>query len=134
GATVFICGYTNDNDAATARTWFADNPEGIPMVIGAKKGLPNFNEFVFQTAVQYSRKLEVGRPATNSLPNQTNQILLLSLSNLFGVEIWNSYSTPFTNDFEVFTTNVLSLVLSNAADGSVTSPPPFQAGIGFSVD
>jgi len=131
---VFICGYTNDKDAATARTWFIDNPEGIPLVVGARKGLPNFNEFVFQTAVQYTRKLELVRPATNALPNQTNQILLLSLSNLFGVENWNSYSTPFTNNFDVFVTNILSLTLSNAADGWATNPPPFQIGRSFSVD
>ncbi len=117
GSTVFICGYTNDNNAASARGWPATAPAGIPMVIAAKKGLPNFNELVFQTAVQFTRKLEVGRPNTNSLPNQTNQILLLSISNLVGVEIWNSYSTPFTNHFEIFGTNVTSCILSNAVDG-----------------
>jgi len=83
GANVTICGYTNDNDPVTAKNWFGASPEGIPMVVGAKKGLPNFNEFIFQTAVQFTRKLEVGRPLTNSLPNQTNQLLLLSISNLF---------------------------------------------------
>src|SRR5437867_1170664 len=133
GSNVFICGYTNDNDAAAARTWFADSPPGIPLVIGAKKGLPNFNEFVFQTAVQFIRKLEIARPATNLPPNQTNQLLLLSISNLFGVETWNSYSRPFSNDFEVFVTNILSLTLSNAADGYATSPPPFLAGVDFPV-
>jgi len=133
-STVFICGYTNDNDAATARTWFTENPEGIPMVIGARKGLPNFNEFVFQTFVQYTRKLELGRPATNVLPNQTNQILLLSLSNLFGVENWNSYSTPFANNFDVFVTNILSLTLSNTADGWATNPPTYQIGRSFAVN
>ena len=117
GSNVFICGYTNDNSAASARSWPANAPAGIPMVVGAKKGLPNFNELVFQTYAQFTRKLEVGRPNTNSLPNQTNQILLLSISNLFGVETWNSYSTPFTNDFEIFVTNVISCILSNPVDG-----------------
>ena len=46
----------------------------FPMVLGAKKGLPNFNEFVFQTAVQVTRKLELVRPSTDSPPNQTNQM------------------------------------------------------------
>ena len=96
GSNVFICGYTNDNDAGTARSWFANSPDGIPMVVGAKKGLPNFNEFVFQTFVQFTRKLEVSRPATNLPPNQTNQILLLSISNLVAAEVWNSYSKPFS--------------------------------------
>src|SRR5206468_8980890 len=40
GSNVFICGYTNDNDARTAPSWFANSPDGIPMVIGPKKGVP----------------------------------------------------------------------------------------------
>src|SRR5437879_5133021 len=40
GPNIFICGYTNDHVATSARNWFLDNPAGIPMVLGAKKGLP----------------------------------------------------------------------------------------------
>ena len=34
---------------------------GIPLVIGAKKGLPNFNEFAMQTQVLVERKLQFRR-------------------------------------------------------------------------
>ena len=128
GASLFICGYTNDNAAASAWGWFAGAPDGVPLLVGARKRLPNFNEFVFQTKIDFMRKLELARPTTNSLPNQTNQILLLSLSNFSGVEVWNSYSQSFTNDFQIVVSNILVLTLSNVADSYATSPPPFLAG------
>src|SRR5439155_6831480 len=34
------------------------NVYGIPYVIGAKKGFPNFNEFLLRTSVQVTRRLE----------------------------------------------------------------------------
>ncbi len=129
---IFICGYTNDNDASTAQSWFANSPEGIPLIIGVKKGLPNFNEFVFQTFGQFTRKLEVGRPRTNSPPNQTNQIILLSLSHSFGVETWNSYPNAFSNSFQIYVSNVCYGLLSNAVDG-FTLPLLLQAGKGSTV-
>ena len=39
---------------------------GIPLVIGAKKGLPNFNKFSTQTQVQVTRKLQFHRPGTSN--------------------------------------------------------------------
>src|SRR5207249_1816287 len=43
-----------------------DNVYGVPWVIGAKKGFPNFNEFSLETAVQVSRKLELRRLAART--------------------------------------------------------------------
>lgn len=71
------------------------NVWGVPWIIGAKKGFPNFNEFSLQSYAQVTRKLEVVKPSFNDLnrPNWvTNQMYLLSLSNVFGLEAWNSYS------------------------------------------
>lgn len=133
GTNVWICGYTNESSADAIWGWFDQMPDGIPLVVGAKKGLPNLNEFVLQTAFDFTRKLEVGRPTLFALPDQTNQLLLLSISNVFGLETWNSYSTPFTNDFQVLVTNTLSLTLSNAVDGYVTNPPPYRVGAAVSV-
>lgn len=92
---VFISGYYQDNDVNTVNDWLETNPYGTPMVIGAKKGFPNFNEVSLVTTVQVRRKLELTRPNTNfgTRPNETNQMYDLYISNLFGVETWNSYST-----------------------------------------
>ena len=34
---------------------------GVPLVIGAKKGLPNFNKFGLQNNIQVTRKLQFRR-------------------------------------------------------------------------
>ncbi len=68
---------------------------GIPLVIGVKKYLPNFNEFSLQTAVQVSRKVEIRKDARSQRPNQTNQMYMVGISNAFGLEAWNSYETNF---------------------------------------
>jgi len=39
------------------------NVYGIPWVVGARKGVPNFNEFHLKTSVQVTRRLEVQKMA-----------------------------------------------------------------------
>jgi hypothetical protein len=77
------------------------NVYGVPWVVGAKKGFPNFNKFDLQSAFQLTRKLQVARLSTNdsflTTPNNYsfNQMFNLSLSNQFGVECWNSYTNGY---------------------------------------
>jgi hypothetical protein len=70
---------------------------GLPLIIGAKKGLPNFNEFAMTTTFTITRKLEFLRK--NGLNNgpivQTNQMYVLTISNVCGLDAWNSYATPY---------------------------------------
>ena len=70
---------------------------GIPLVIGAKKGFPNFNEFAMHTQVQVTRKLQFHRPGNSTtVPvNEIDQMFVVGISNVFGVEAWNSYATPY---------------------------------------
>ncbi len=65
---------------------------GVPLIVGAKKGLPNFNQYAGQTVIEVTRKLLFSRPVGTTLPvNQTNQIFLVGITNYFGVQAWNSY-------------------------------------------
>jgi hypothetical protein len=83
------------------------NVYGVPWIIGAKKGFPNFNKFNMQSAFQLTRKLQVTRLSTNdtyaSNPDHYffNQMFNLSLSNQFGVECWNSYTNPFRGAVQI---------------------------------
>ena len=86
----------------------------IPLVIGAKKGLPNFNEFAMQTLVQVTRKLQFTRQNGANTPiSQTNQMFLVGISNVFGVEAWNSYMTSFQRPFQLYAWPVINIVISN---------------------
>ena len=43
------------------------NIHGVPWIVGAKKGLPNFNEYSVETIVQVSRRLEVDKGNANNI-------------------------------------------------------------------
>ncbi len=80
----YISGYTNSDDASLGGRGPGPTPAmrdlndprqrallgqnlndmvyGIPVIIGAKKGLPNFNELAMETMIQMTRKLEFRRP------------------------------------------------------------------------
>ncbi len=94
-----------------------DNVYGVPWVIGARKGLPNFNEFAFQSVFQITRKLQITRDRLGADPStfQTNQMYLLSISNVLGAEVWNSSTrSDYTRPVEVIVANDMNLSLTNS--------------------
>jgi hypothetical protein len=88
---------------------------GIPLVIGAKKGYPNFNELGMYTQVQVTRKLQFHRQngATNTPINELDQMFLVGVSNVFGVELWNSYSTAFPRPLQMVVYPDISVLMTN---------------------
>ena len=111
---------------------------GVPLIIGAKKGLPNFNEFSVQSVVLLSRKLQFTKDNTGKI-FKTNQMYFIGISNMCGVEAWNSY-TSTTNtypnglrmsvsvDLTTLLSNQTSVVVSNRAFHSRSYPPLVAVG------
>jgi hypothetical protein len=94
----------------------------VPLVIGAKKGFPNFNEFAMQTLVQVTRKLQFTRRNGPNTPiSHTNQMFLVGISNVFGVEAWNSYGTNFPRPLRLYVWPDISVVMTNET-GRVLNP------------
>ncbi|MGA3141539.1 MAG: hypothetical protein ABSF10_00645 [Verrucomicrobiota bacterium] len=104
-----------------------NNVYGIPWIIGAKKGFPNFNEFSMESIVQVTRRLEITRPSINAPLNayQTNQMYILSISNLLGVECWNSYNSNYVSlsQIQILARDSLSMMLTNEEPGGAAMPP-----------
>jgi hypothetical protein len=105
------------------------NPDGlvwgVPVVVGAKKGFPNFNKFVMQTSVQISRNLQIKKTDYRIDPpvlTQTNQQLYLGVSNRVALEAWNSYASTYNKSLRVIATNFTSISLTNQSGGSVIWP------------
>lgn len=99
---------------------------GVPLVLGAKKGLPNFNELAVETSVYLERRLQLRRLTPTSLPYQTNEFYVVGVSNVFAVEAWNSYQAayprPLTLAVEVdFDMAMLS---TNSPSGVLQTWPP----------
>jgi hypothetical protein len=97
------------------------NVYGVPWIIGAKKGFPNFNKFGMQDVIQVTRKLEVARkfaPTNGTALNPsdlafTNQMYVFSISNNIGVEFWNSYTNPFQQQVYISVSDYMSMKLTN---------------------
>ena len=99
------------------------NVYGVPWIIGAKKGFPNFNEFSMESIVGVTRRLQFTRPIINPSSGtpgfanfHTNQMYTMCISNLLGVECWNSYTTnyvPFSGSLNIVVRDNLSMVLTN---------------------
>src|SRR4029079_17567516 len=94
------------------------NIYGVPLVIGAKKGYPNFNKVVVQTVAEISRRLEIRRATAAGPLTRTNQMYVISVTNRFGVEGWNSYATNFNRNIELRVTNQVVFALSNRLEGT----------------
>ncbi len=126
--TIFINGYTNvstngdfnaiplslpeDLSLITANT---TNIYGIPWVIGAKRGFPNFNEIAMQSTIQLQRKLEIDKKFKgNDISHwATNTQYIIAISNAVGVEAWNSYSSNYTRQIDIIGADMLTMVLTN---------------------
>ena len=118
----------------------AFNVFGIPWVVGAKKGLPNFNQALWQTVIQPTRRLVIRRPNRSSkisaseLPFsgangsgfRTEYQYLINVTNLVGLEAWNSYSKEFSRNVTVFANNMLEFTLRDETGGVLNRDPLVQ--------
>jgi len=85
---------------------------GFPVIVGAKAGFPNFNQFQMQTAVAITRKLEFRLRGDVPTP-QTNQMYLVAITNSFGLQAWNSYSNPYPRNLSMLVAVDMSEVITN---------------------
>jgi hypothetical protein len=138
GTQVYICGFeevTNTEVQSQPVVDFSDpdaranlSPHdmvsGIPLVIGVKKGFPNFNEFASYAQVQVARKLQFHRPgaSTTADVSEIDQMFVVGVSNAFGVEAWNSYSTPFPRDLLMIAEPDVAVLITNLETGKRLNP------------
>lgn len=104
------------------------NVYGIPWILGAKKGLPNFNEVTLENIFLYARKLQVVRVVPGIAQEQVNQMLVLNVSNAFGIELWNSYQTNYPGNVSIQADASVSFVLTNDLGVSASNTLVFSRG------
>jgi hypothetical protein len=96
---------------------------GIPWVVGAVKGLPAFDQYSYTSRVEFYRQLyfyrainSSGKPDTTKPPIYTNQYYVMQISNLFGMDAWNPYESPFYGSgggLTIFATNFVTITVTN---------------------
>jgi hypothetical protein len=91
------------------------NVYGVPWIIGAKKGLPGFNQFSMITAAQVTRKLQVSRTTTDpaTATYWTNQMYVFGFSNSVGISFWNSYASNYPRPLTVYVQDLVFMTLTN---------------------
>ena len=139
GTNIFISGYTNvalvvgTNDfrlatpvdisfLAQTNAVFTNldiNVYGVPWIIGAKKGFPNFNKFVLESVVGVTRRLQLTRSTNTSPPTMTgtNQMYLMSLNTSLGLDLWNSYAAQYNGAISGVVRENLSISFTNDETG-----------------
>lgn len=89
----------------------------VPLIIGVKKGFPNFNEFAMQTGISVTRLLEFRRdpalPPGTSPIIETNQMYLMAITNWFGLEAWNPYTNTYPRNLELIAAAEMRMTLTN---------------------
>jgi hypothetical protein len=107
------------------------NVYGVPWIIGAKKGFPNFNKFGMQTTIQASRRLQVTRSTIPTVLGttkfQTNQLLAFTINNTLNADCWNSYSNSYNDNSQVtiYALDTLSMAATNNVNPTPTYPASF---------
>ncbi|HWD94763.1 MAG TPA: hypothetical protein VG938_20710, partial [Verrucomicrobiae bacterium] len=90
------------------------NIYGVPWVIGAKKGFPNFNEFAMETAISVSRKLKVTKQAPGDFPvTDVRQLFEVGITNMLATEAWNSYLSSYPRGLSLSVSNEVGIGLTN---------------------
>jgi hypothetical protein len=115
---------------AAAVTYTNVNVYGVPWVIGAKKGFPNFNAFSVETAFQLVRKLEVERDTNSAVQPDitwTNQMYLMNITNYLALSCWNSYYSNYPGPVDILVRCSSSIMLTN----DYNLNPPFTNGTSF---
>lgn len=92
------------------------NIYGVPYVIAARKGIPQFNEVLFETHATITRKMRASKRSpfdTFEKPKTFEQLHYLSLSNNIGYEVWNPYRDSYPFPVVMSATNTLGVGLFN---------------------
>ncbi|MFT5490370.1 MAG: hypothetical protein ACI8V5_000717 [Limisphaerales bacterium] len=75
---------------------------GVSLVVGAKKGLPNFNELGLLSRVTIGRKIEVTKAISGTNRTfRTNLMYTLGITNRIVGEAWNSYTQAYPNPLQI---------------------------------
>lgn len=134
--TNYICGYTNDISSKFYRNGWANidqyplsksgafyngNVFGIPVIVGAKKRLPNFNEVSMSDEIFAGRKLQLTKPTGDSKVISTNQMYIFGVTNSLGVELWNSYTNPVPWKTRIVVSNYADLSFTNDLGYRITN-------------
>jgi hypothetical protein len=101
----------------------------VPVVIGARKGLPSFDELTADTQVQAARKLIYHRQndATNQPINEIDPAYFLTVTNVVGLQAWNSYPANYMRPVQLYAWPDTEVLITNLQTGKQLNPPGYPS-------
>lgn len=106
-------GIWRDLDSRDALSGPNDLVYGIPLVIGARKGHPNFNEVAVMTIGETTRKVTVFRSVSNAEPHTIEQDLSLKIRTKIQVEARNPWDRTNARPLQLVVALNAGLQVSN---------------------
>ncbi|HYG23125.1 MAG TPA: hypothetical protein VEH04_10110, partial [Verrucomicrobiae bacterium] len=93
------------------------NVHGVPWIIGARKGLPNFNEVTLSSRMHLTRRLQASRTSRDAQPSTYTfqEQYIMDLWCELGVEAWNSYHGSNYPGASIYVDGVFNYGLTNNA-------------------
>jgi hypothetical protein len=108
-------------------TYSLTNVWGVPWIVGAKKGLPNFNGLEVYNTFFIERKLQFNRSSAAVVPSgtlfpfgriyTTNQMYIMGVSNCYAMNDQNSYNDTYADPVTIVARDSFGFGLSNDAAG-----------------
>jgi len=98
----------------------------VPLVIGAKKGLPSFVELTMDTDCQAARKLIYQRDSAGKV-NSLAPAYFVTVTNIVGLQAWNAYTADFNRPVTLYAWPESSVLLTNLDDNTRMNPQPYFA-------
>lgn len=98
------------------------NIYSAPWIIGAKKGLPNFNQVSMQSFSDISRRVQIVKPSLSADRTtwHTNIQYIVGISNEIGVQAWNSYLDTYSRPTMIGCIDTVTMYLTNELGVLVT--------------
>lgn len=108
----------NTDDVSRLQSGFQPNANiyGVPYVVAYRSRVPQFNEVLFETHAQVTRKVAVSKRSpfeTFDRPKVFQQLHYLSISNVVGYEVWNAFRSSFPRTLTMVATNDFGIGIFN---------------------
>ena len=87
---------------------------GVPFVIGARSGLPNFSAFTMESYAQAVRRLTVYKNANSTTIRRIDEELQIGLTNSFKMSVRNHYSQAYPRPLQIYFRNSVTNLLTNS--------------------
>jgi hypothetical protein len=107
----------------------------VPLIFGARKRIPNFNEFSSRTRVFAARRLLARKSVgeTDITKFRFTETLSMAITNDFGMEALNSYRSPYPGQLEYYYSNEVTIGISSTFRGNSRIYPVVSAGTNYLV-